>query len=369
MGNCITNRKLNEIDHEGNIFIGCRSPKVVRGDCTVFLSQNFCPSWRGRFLVDWSCEAIGIGQMNSLVLAILFLLAFIAIVKGDGKSVHYQHWNMTSEQRRLLSADHWRALKEYTTPERLSWALGNNTHYKNKKPFPHAFYDGLFPESVLRAAIREIPDSPQLDKGCAKHNDKCFNGKDQKGKNAFENDLYHGPATSALFGFMKSSLFIRFLERLTGIDDIIPDPHFRGSGIHQTLPGGFLSIHADFNRYQQYDMHRRVNAFIFLNPDWDDSYGGHLELWSKDMKKCEARIRPDLGRFVAFSSTDFSYHGHPNPLKCPPDRSRRSLALYYYTRSRPSSECVHGNCNYAHSTLFQKRQCPDCELEKCQKFA
>jgi hypothetical protein len=309
-------------------------------------------------------------MVSSLGLLIFISLSCLVFVRGDGRPVSYEkHWNITSEQRRLLTADYWRALKEHVTSERMQWVIGNNTFYKQRKPFPHTFYDGLFPESVIRAATHEIPDSPHLDRGCAKHNDKCFNGENQKGKNAFENDFFHGPATSALFSFMKSSLFIKFLETLTGIKDIIPDPHFRGSGVHQTLPGGFLSIHADFNRYQQYDMHRRVNAFIFLNPDWDESYGGHLELWSRDMKKCEARIRPDLGRFVVFSSTDFSYHGHPKPLTCPPDRSRRSLALYYYTRERPSNECVHNNCNYAHSTLFQKPLCSDCALAKCQKFA
>jgi hypothetical protein len=41
---------------------------------------------------------------------------------------------------------------------------------------------------------------------------------------------------------------------------------------------------------------------------------------------------------VIFSTTDFSYHGHPEPLNCPDNRSRRSLALYYYTNGRPASE-------------------------------
>jgi Rps23 Pro-64 3,4-dihydroxylase Tpa1-like proline 4-hydroxylase len=153
---------------------------------------------------------------------------------------------------------------------------------------------------------------------------------------------------------------------LLGIADLIPDPHFRGSGVHQTLPGGYLSVHADFNRYEKYDMHRRVNAFIFLNPNWQDSYGGHLELWSRNLRVCGAKIRPDFGRFVVFSSTDFSYHGHPSPLTCPTDRSRRSLALYYYTRTRPKTECMYNNCNSAHSTLFQTPACSSCSDERCR---
>jgi hypothetical protein len=85
------------------------------------------------------------------------------------------------------------------------------------------------------------------------------------------------------------------------------------------------------------------------------------------MKSCMIREKPDIGKMTVFSSTDFSYHGHPNALACPKNRSRRSLALYYYTKDRPSSECIYGNCFSAHTTLFQKPACK-CEDKKCAKY-
>jgi hypothetical protein len=51
---------------------------------------------------------------------------------------------------------------------------------------------------------------------------------------------------------------------------------------------------------------------------------------------------------VVFATTDFSYHGHPSPLNCPEDRTRRSVAMYYYTAGRPASEV-----GPDHTTLFQ----------------
>jgi len=80
---------------------------------------------------------------------------------------------------------------------------------------------------------------------------------------------------------------------------------------------------------------------MYLNPNWPESYGGHLELWNRNLTSCGQRVLPALGRFVAFSSTDFSYHGHPQPLQIPLGRARRSLALYYYTNGRPLHECAH----------------------------
>lgn len=46
---------------------------------------------------------------------------------------------------------------------------------------------------------------------------------------------------------------------------------------------------------------------------------------------------------VVFSTTDFSYHGYPDPLQCPPSRTRNSIALYYYTKERPAGETQFGN--------------------------
>mgnify|MGYP006181091653 CR=1 FL=1 len=114
-------------------------------------------------------------------------------------------------------------------------------------------------------------------------------------------------------------------------------------------------------------LHRRVNVFLYLNPDWKEEYGGHLELWTRDLQRCEARVSPDLGKLVVFSSTDFSYHGHQTPLSCPENRSRRSLAVYYYTQTRPASECLNDDCEGTrHSTLWQTTVCPSCsDDQKC----
>ncbi len=130
--------------------------------------------------------------------------------------------------------------------------------------------------------------------------------------------------------------------------------------MHKKVSWLAVAITFSLNRYKKFDLHRRVNVFVFLNPSWNASYGGELELWSKDLKSCGAKISPDINRFVVFSSTDFSYHGHPHPITCPHDRSRRSLALYYYTKTRPVEECINNNCDSAHSTLFQKTYCPTC---------
>ena len=130
---------------------------------------------------------------------------------------------------------------------------------------------------------------------------------------------------------LNSVPILAFLTTLTGIRGLLPDPYLFGGSLHQIPPGGLLKIHADFNFHQLTGLRRRLNMLIYLNHDWDQSYGGDLELWDCDMTHCVQRIAPLAGRCVIFNADATSYHGHPEPLRCPPDRTRKSIALYYYT--------------------------------------
>jgi hypothetical protein len=305
--------------------------------------------------------------ISILVVCMLVSFAFSGVQKGKIEKAEPLPARQTIRNFNELEETYVKSLAQHVSTERLKEVVDLNANYKSKFPFPHTYYDGLFPMDVLEAVEKEIPDAPKVKAGggCVEGSQKCYNTKLQKHKNAFDDERFFGPATLSLFTTLKSAKFTKFLEQLTGIENLVPDPEYRGSGVHQTLSGGQLNIHADFNRYEKYDLHRRVNVFVFLNPSWNESYGGQLELWSRDLKSCGAKINPDLGRFVVFSSTDFSYHGHPHPLTCPENRSRRSLALYYYTKTRPTNECIEDNCLISHSTRFQKTECPNCSDAEC----
>lgn len=178
--------------------------------------------------------------------------------------------------------------------------------YASAQPFPHVTIDDIFPNSILQKVNSEHPESIVGGNGCISGSTECFQQAYENLKSAVDNEERMGTYTRILFSFLKSSIFTKFLQDISGIADLIPDPHFRGSGLHFTSTGGNLNIHADFNKYLRYKLHRRVNMFLYLNDDWPEEYGGHLELWSKDMKSCYQRIKPKFGRFVVFSSTDFS---------------------------------------------------------------
>jgi Rps23 Pro-64 3,4-dihydroxylase Tpa1-like proline 4-hydroxylase len=149
---------------------------------------------------------------------------------------------------------------------------------------------------------------------------------------------------------MNSHLFINTLEQLTGIIGIIGDPWFRGGGAHVYNRGSNLDVHVDFNWHTHLKLDRRLNALLYLNDRWKDEWNGHLELWDKEMKNCVVKVSPKFNRLVIFETTDTSFHGLPEPLECPENIRRKSMAIYYYSNGRPESEK-----SEQHSTMFQKR--------------
>lgn len=204
--------------------------------------------------------------------------------------------------------------------------------YADAAPFPHIKFDEMFDADELRNLCKEFPE---LGKESGDIN--YINPNENKLASKGEGRL--GESARELVHLLNSQPFLEFLQNLTGIKEaLIPDPYLEGGGYHQIKPGGFLKVHVDFHKHRMMNLDRRINVLVYLNEDWPNEYGGHFELWEKDMSKCAVKIAPLFNRMAIFSTTDYSWHGHPDPLTCPPDRSRRSLALYYYTNGRPADE-------------------------------
>jgi Rps23 Pro-64 3,4-dihydroxylase Tpa1-like proline 4-hydroxylase len=215
--------------------------------------------------------------------------------------------------------------------------------FKNSRPFPHIVIDDFLPKEIMSLLIAEFPGPDDIEWRIAGP------GATKQTRNKYIEKIWtsdetkFGPFTRHLMQQMNSGAFLAFIERLTGEKGIIPDPSFKSCGLHSTGPGGRLMIHIDTNRHALGPrFHQRYNLILFLNNDWPEEYGGHLELWNKDVTQCEKRILPIANRMVLFDTGTRSFHGHPQPLTCHKDRRRNSLALYYYVLDRPVAEDYQG---------------------------
>jgi hypothetical protein len=228
-------------------------------------------------------------------------------------------------------------------------SLENSNNYSNAKPFAHISFDDVFAPELLNKVIEEFEGSKPW---------REFETKYEK-KFQMTDDMHMGPYTRMLIYHLNSAHFISFLEELTGIEGLIPDPHLAGGGLHQIPRGGKLGIHVDFNQYKKINAYRRINVLVYLNRDWKEEFGGHLELWSDKSGTEKKKILPIFNRMAIFSTVSNSYHGHPEPLNCPEDRFRRSLALYYYTAGDKGEQR-----SKEHSTIFVSERGKEEELGK-----
>lgn len=217
--------------------------------------------------------------------------------------------------------------------------------FQTAQPFRHVVIDGLFrPEFLRQVAGAFYPiDDPRWHR---------FGDKSRQVKLALQSDYAQPAAVRALIHELNAEPLLRRLAAMTGVQGLVPDPYLEGAGMHQIPPGGKLAVHVDFNKHAIMNLDRRLNLIVYLNEDWDEAYGGHLELWDRGMTQAMQRVAPVFNRMVVFLTDDFSYHGHPDPLACPPGRSRKSVAMYYYTNGRPAEEI---NDQADHSTLFLAR--------------
>jgi Rps23 Pro-64 3,4-dihydroxylase Tpa1-like proline 4-hydroxylase len=201
--------------------------------------------------------------------------------------------------------------------------------YLSAQPYPHVMIDDFFDEAVLDRTIEEFPSSDAL-------SNKFDNVREFKHATASELEI--PPFGRALVHALNSGTFIAFLEEITGIRGLVPDPHLWGGGFHVLPRGGKVKIHTDFNYHRKLGLDRRINVLVYLNRNWSEAYGGHFEAWRPHGTKAEARYLPIFNRVIVFGTTDFTFHGNPESVDCPEGMSRKSIAVYYYTKGRPRHE-------------------------------
>lgn len=204
-------------------------------------------------------------------------------------------------------------------------AAARSADYRGAAPFPHIVLDGLFCAALLDQAVAELP--------AASARWTTYNTVNESKQVCSDASLF-GPTAEIIVHALNSAPFVRFLERLTGIAGLIPDPHLHAAGYMKVSPGGFLGLHYDFATQRELKLDRRINVLLYLNRDWLAEWGGALELHSNDPVTDpghqEVAIEPLFNR-VAIFNTPNALHGHRKPLTCPKGRARLCLSWYYYT--------------------------------------
>lgn len=224
------------------------------------------------------------------------------------------------------------------------------TEFQGAKPFRHVCIEDFFVPEYVERLFREFPTFDPKD---------AVNEFGQVGGKAVKTDIRNiGPAYDELFVYLSSPDFLKIMSQMLGIPDLMFDPTMYGGGTHENLPGQELDPHVDFNYDQDRKLHRRVNLLLYLNKEWDESWGGAIELhsnprdWAHDQVKA---FNCNFNRCVIFETNEYSWHGFKRIA--PPENkkhlTRKCISIYLYTKDRPKEEVAP-----LHGTFYVQRPLP-----------
>ena len=211
-----------------------------------------------------------------------------------------------------------------------------NQEFNEAVPFRHVVIDDFFQEDVALQLASEFPD----------YNDpniwSVYNNPIEKKKLTPHWDLFP-KTTYQVFSMMNTPEFVEKIRKITGISNLVADYGMHGGGWHMHARGGLLNMHKDYSIHPKLGMERRCNIIIYMTPDWQQEWGGGLELWSHNdetglPKECVTKVYNKFNRAVLFDTAQNSWHGLPDEITCPEGVYRKSLAIYYLSEARESSE-------------------------------
>jgi Rps23 Pro-64 3,4-dihydroxylase Tpa1-like proline 4-hydroxylase len=215
--------------------------------------------------------------------------------------------------------------------------------YQENRPCPHILLKDFLDFEVAQDMATQFPQATSDAWTQYKHANENKLGMPKR-------EMFPAPIR-AVTDELNSPEFVAWVSELTGIPNLMPDPMLEGGGLHQSGPGGYLNVHTDFSMHHFHThWHRRVNLILYLNPEWQEEWGGALELWERKdgkMARCAAKYPPLLNHALIFTTDERSLHGFPDPLTCPKGESRKSLALYYYTLERGKKVTSHSTDYFA----------------------
>jgi hypothetical protein len=200
-------------------------------------------------------------------------------------------------------------------------------------PFKHLVCDKIFSDRLAELCLKSFPDLSDESWVFADNH-----AIEVKARSNWQSEFEIPEGIVDAIRILNSAPILKAMSSRFGIPKLMPDPYFTGGGLNCTPTGGLLDVHIDGNYHDASGMHRRMNALVFLNPNYQSTWGGEFGIYDDDGETLVKTIEPLHNRLVIFDSHDKSFHGLPHPINFPPNDPRRSIILYYYTVApRPSS--------------------------------
>ena len=219
--------------------------------------------------------------------------------------------------------------------------------YGKDGPFDHCVIDNFFKKNIALKLEKEFPHFES--DIWHKYNNPIEIKKVCNDWNAFPELTYQ------VFSYLNSDEFLKIIrKKIFKKTKLYSDIGLNGGGWHIHKQGGKLNTHLDYSIHPKLRLQRKLNIIIYITRDWKEKWNGSLGFWSNESDKepgiLSKEIQPVFNRAVLFDTTQNSWHGLPDPVQCPKNKYRKSLAVYYLCEP-PSKVNSRGKALFAPSDL------------------
>lgn len=201
----------------------------------------------------------------------------------------------------------------------------NDNNIKNKysyNPFGHIIIENFLNKDYIENVYNNFPTNIN-NNNWHKYNNPL------EVKYANDNICQLPDNIKNIFYSLSSEKIINKLKEITNINNLEYDPYCHGGGLHLHPVNGRLNMHLDYEKHPISNKQRRLNIILYLSKDWDNDWNGATELWDKDLTKCIIKSEVKFNSALIFETSNTSWHGLPDKIKCPDNTFRKSLAFYY----------------------------------------
>lgn len=201
-----------------------------------------------------------------------------------------------------------------------------NKIYSNNRPFKYIIIDDFLKKDIAKEFEKSFKINSEWTNYSLINNFKKFGLKKRQ--------LFKKSCNQTVED-IGSKKFLKIINFITDNKGLFLDKELDGGGFHKVLNKGYLNIHVDFtSHYRNQNWKRVLNLLIYFNKNWKKKYNGYLQFYDSKGKEKKVQIMPKYNRCVIFNTTETSFHGHPENLNLPMNKSRNSFAMYFYIKQK-----------------------------------
>lgn len=206
-----------------------------------------------------------------------------------------------------------------------------NLNYENIDTLIDTFSKGKPSPSIIIENFFHDDVALSLNEECQNSDDSQWKVFTRNGSHMIEyNNIQQLPKAYEAYSYLHSGPFLKWLEQLTGIDGLIPDPHLIGAGYSRSFKGDTLKVHTDFNWNNELKLYRVLSLIVYLTPGWKEEWGGGLDFYNEDRTEVIKTLPCLYNNCAIWKYEELGFHGYTTPISCPEGKSRNSIRAFYY---------------------------------------